>query len=165
MPFLPSDAPRCLELFGKQQVTNSAAMLPPEYCFNSYRLSCPCGGEAWRVHGYSLFDGKEFVDPLEVECCQCRQIKPLIDCERDGYDGEIGGCERIRSTGPKNIWTCSHCHSADGRLIASFGYQFEPFDPHNPESSHSQDFFDAFLLRHFCLQGNGSVEVVAFECA
>jgi hypothetical protein len=165
MPFLPSDAPRCLQSFGKALVTNAEAMLPPEYCFKSYRLICPCGGETWRVLGYAIPGSQEFDDPLEVECCRCGELKALIDCDRDGYDGEIGGGNRMRSAGPKETWACPQCHTADGRLIASFGYQFEPFGSHEPESSHAQDFFDTFLLRHFCLHGDGSVEIVAFECA
>jgi hypothetical protein len=126
---------------------------------------CPCGNDVWRVYGYRIPDGTEFDDPLEIECCRCHTIRRLIDREQDGYDGEIAGGARGRLTGPKDLWTCSRCDSADGHLMASFGYQFEPFDPDEPEASRAQDFFDAFLLRHGCLLGNGIAEVVTLECA
>ena len=165
MAFLPSEAPRCLQSFGTRRVESAEAGLPPDASFNSYRLVCPCESDVWRVHGYSILDGREFDDPLDVECCRCHEIRRLINRERDGYDGEIGASARDRSSGPKDVWRCPQCNSTHGHLIVSLGYQFEPFDPGEPEANRPQDFFDAFLLWHICLNADVLVEVVTFECA
>ena len=107
----------------------------------------------------------EFGDPLDIECCGCQAIRRLFDINQDGYNAEIGDLWDRDTNDPKHVWTCPQCQSPEGRLIASFGYQYELFEPHEPESHRSQDYFDAFLLHHFCVNDDSRVEVIVFECA
>ena len=164
MPFLPSEAPRCLQPFSYRRVQSAIAGVPPDSSYNSYRLVCPCGSDVWRTYGYWIPDGKELDDPLDIECCRCHAIRRLIDLKHDGYDGEIGS-PWGPPTGREGVWRCPTCNSTDGHLIASFGYHYEPFDADEPEAKRVQDFFDAFLLRHYCLNAEIPVEVATFECA
>lgn len=117
MSFLPSQAPQCLQQFGTRRVEPTEAGLPIDASFNSYRIACPCGSDVWRVHGYAILDGREFDEPIDLECSLCHETSRLIDRERDGYDGEIGGletaqaaqktCGSVRSaTTPMDIWLC-----------------------------------------------------------
>jgi hypothetical protein len=162
MPLLPSLAPRCLSPFAYRQVTPSDAGLPEDVNFNSFALVCSCGADDWRVHGYWLGNREAFIGPLAVECTQCAAKLELIDTDKDGHDAEIGDSCVERGSGPRTIWICDECKSSDGRLIASFGYQFEP---DAEVALRQQDYFDAFILTHLCRASRRMVQVAMFDCA
>jgi hypothetical protein len=162
MPSLPSIPPRCLHSFSYRQVKPQDAGLPRSVTFNCFTLVCPCGSDVWRVHGYWLGLREDFVGPLAVQCVSCRVVRELINTDRDGYDAEIGDSCVESGKGARQVWMCDSCKSSDGPLIASFGYQFEP---DAEVALRHQDYFDAFILTHFCRKRRKAVQVAMFECA
>lgn len=160
MTSLPTIPPRCLQEFRAALVPNSSAGLSAEYAwFTSFALACRCGNDEWQVRGNSL-DPTEFVGPLFAVCTQCTLQQRLIDRTLDGYNAEIGD-NFLEESEAHDVWGCPRCQHAEGRLIASFGYQYD-FDPAEPRL---QDYFDCFLLAHVCMHGDQAVQVAMCDCA
>lgn len=162
MPALPSEPPRCIKPFGYARVQTSVAGLPSGVNFNCFKLICRCGHDIWRVHGYWLGNRDGFIGPLAIRCAKCGELQELIDTDKDGHDAEIGDSSLERRSGARSEWECNSCNSSSGRLIASFGYQFEPDDE---VARRPQDYFDTFILTHICLDNGNAVEVAMFDCA
>ena len=111
--------------------------------------------------GTWLDKGHELAGPLFAMCPQCNINLRIIDRSRDGYDGEIGDGIDEGDAGMSAVWSCGVCGRTKGKLIASFGYQYEANE--NDERLH--DFFDAFILSHICPDSGEPVVITAFECA
>lgn len=158
---IPSNAPRCLAPFRVTPVSRVDAGLPIDVDFNSYALTCPCGHSIWRVHGYWFDDTSELDDPIAIECQNCHAIRDLLDTRTDGYDAEIGDVPSDPAGGSKVIWTCPRCSLQVGKLIASFGYQYEQ----DNDTARPEDLFDAVVITHICLNSKDVVQVCMFECA
>ena len=164
---LPTDVPRCLKSLGYRRARLSDTGLPADYLFNAFYLACPCGNADLRVQGYWLSDAEHIlISPLAVECTRCGMIHELFDSAKDGHDGEIDDSRTERGSGLRICWNCNACGRPEGRLIASFGYQFDPGDDSDDDVVlRQQDYFDAFILTHRCLSGDHAVEVAMFDCA
>ncbi len=162
MPFAPELPPRCLQNFRVRSVAPSEAGLPDGVSFNSYLIECTCSHDIWRIHGYLIAGTLAFDDPLFLECRQCNRIIKLIDTEHDGYDAEVGQLGIPSLEKMRIIWKCETCQSEYGRVIASFGYQYDLGDG---AVTGTQNLFDTFRISHICLDTNEIIEVATFECA
>jgi len=159
---LPSSPPRCLLPYAYRQLAPSVAGLPGDVCFNTFELLCPCGNDEWCLDGYWFGNKEDFIGPLTTKCTECNVKRELIDTQNDGHDAEIGDSYGARGTGTPTTWICHECNSSAGRLIASFGYHFEP-DAEVALRPH--DYFDAFILTHVCKAKQATVQVTMFDCA
>jgi hypothetical protein len=158
---IPTIAPRCLNQFRVRPVSSRDAGLPVPEGFATWALGCPCGDDRWRVLGNWFAFPLEFEGPLHAECSKCGCRLRLINTATDGYNGEIG-VGIVEAETAREMWTCPDCGTPEGSLLASFGYQYEP-DGENTDRL--QDFFDAFLLTHLCLESRQPVRVAMFDCA
>jgi hypothetical protein len=113
------------------------------------------------VLGNWLDNTTEFIGPLFAECSHCAARRRIINTAIDGYNGEIG-VGIVEDVAPHVTWICGECCMAEGSLVASFGYQFEP---DAEELERLQDYFDAFLLTHVCGTLRSTVQVAMFDCA
>lgn len=159
---LPSLPPRCLLPYTYRQIAPADASLPRNVDFNSFELMCPCGNQEWHLNGYWFGNKEDFIGPLETQCTGCNAQQELIDTQKDGHDAEIGDSYGAQGTGTRTVWCCHECNSSAGRLIASFGYHFEP---DAEVALRPQDYFDAFILTHVCKSKHGTVQVTMFDCA
>ena len=103
---------------------------------------------------------KEFVGPLIAVCSRCAKHQRLIDRAIDGYNAEIGDPFPDEDEA-NDMWFCIRCNNKEGRLIASFGYQYD-LDTTEPRL---QDYFDCFLLTHTCLTSASTIQVAMQDCA
>jgi hypothetical protein len=162
-PKLPSLPPRCISALGHKRVQPRTAGIPKGWNYTSFAVRCPCGHKRVRLLGYRLAEKNksDFIGPLAILCPSCAMTHELMDPDKDGHDGEIGDNCVSRGTGPRIEWRCSRCRLTEGKIFASFGYQFEPGNL----AARFQDFFDAFILTHHCPKRKRPVRITVFECA
>lgn len=158
---LPTLAPRCLDKFRVDRQESAAAGLPIPDSFTSYALGCHCGCVIWRVLGNWLGETAEFEGPLYAQCSNCGSRLRIINTATDGFNGEIGD-GIVEDETAIATWMCCECGTAEGFLITSFGYHFEPDED---VRLRMQDYFDAFILTHVCANSRATVQVSMFDCA
>jgi hypothetical protein len=137
-----------------------------------FRLSCRCGddrhyvlGHYWRNPDYG--NQLVFLSPIALRCEACERVTELIDTDRHGYDGELGGIVATkRGEGDRVEFACEECGPKPFRIWVRFEYPDDLFDRSLREfRGRQQDLFNWFSLIGQCSGCSRLRPVTDFECA
>ncbi len=135
-------------------------------------VSCQCGEANLGILGYPHNPDADspdavFLAPLSLACESCKQVRPLFDPRRDGYDAEIESPTGMTGDGQPTEFACAECGARAFLPVVAFQYSLEDEEMEDWEelAKRPGDFFDWFSLSATCSACGIVNEVTDYECA
>lgn len=155
------DYEKCRKLFHAPKLVNPI-----------FALSCGCGAETFRIHGYlganpDLGGDVMLLGPLVLGCTSCRTMTDLMDTAAYGFDARMGhGSPYPCSEGDRAVYACPDCGEEALEVFARFEFPDYLFDGSLPKFiGREEELFSWFTVVARCQRCSQLLNVADFECA